>query len=217
MKLTDFADLLASEAPAPGGGSVSALCGALSASLSAMVANLTFDKKGFEKHKSAMEGIADRAQKLKAGFLLAVDDDMKAFNKIIEARRMAKGSDEEKQARENAIFAANKEAIAVPMQVLKNCRQALELAEVVIQDGNPNSLSDAGCAVLNAVAAAEGAYMNVLINASGLDKEGEEGKLRAQSAHEGSTAIVAIRKQARTLETNVFKKLEEGLLLEAAK
>ena len=215
--LADFLDELASDSAAPGGGSVSALCAALSASLSSMVANLTFDKKGFEKQKQAMEQTANQAQKLKSKFLLAVDDDMKAFNKIIEARRLPKGSEQEQNARHQAIFAANQEAIAVPLSVLKGCGEALGLAAAVIADGNPNSLSDAGCAVLNAVAAAEGAYMNVLINASGLSKEGEEGQVRAATAKAAVDAIVAVRKQAQSLQAAVLTKLEADLVLEAAK
>jgi glutamate formiminotransferase / formiminotetrahydrofolate cyclodeaminase len=215
--VAEFLDELASESAAPGGGSVSALCAALSAGLSSMVANLTFDKKGFEKQKPLMEQTASSAQQLKVKFLLAVDDDMKAFNKIIEARRMQKGSADEKAAREQAIFAANKEAIDVPMAVLKSCVKALDLAAIVIEHGNQNSLSDAGCAVLNAVAAAEGAYMNVMINASGLAKEGEEGKLRVLTAKSAAAEIAAVRKQAQSLQTMVLKKLEADLVLEAAK
>ncbi len=215
--LADFLDELASESAAPGGGSVSALCAALSVSLSAMVANLTYDKKGFEKHKHLMGKTANSGQSLKTRFLKAVDDDMKAFNKIIDARRMPKTSIEEKTARDLAILTANGAAIAVPMSVIEGCKQALELAAVVIEDGNPNSLSDAGCAVLNAVAAAEGAYMNVLINASGLSKDGEEGQLRISATQNATAQILTLRKLAQSLQSQVMKNLTGDLNLETAK
>ena len=212
--VSGFLDELASESAAPGGGSVSALCGALSAGLSAMVANLTFEKKGFEKHKQMMDDTAVKAQKLKARFRDAIDADMDAFNKIIEARRMPKGTAEEIAAREQAVFAANKGAIDVPFSVLKQCTEALALAAVVIEHGNPNSLSDAGCAVLNAVAAAEGAYMNVLINAGGLSKDGDEGKYRQEVAKTATDQIDSVRKKAQTLQNSVIATLGEGILLE---
>jgi glutamate formiminotransferase/formiminotetrahydrofolate cyclodeaminase len=212
--VSDFLDELASESAAPGGGSVSALCGALSAGLSAMVANLTFEKKGFEKHKQAMDEIAVKAQKLKARFRDAIDADMDAFNQIIEARRMAKGTPEEIAARDQAVFEANKGAIDVPFWVLNQCTEALELASAVIDNGNPNSLSDAGCAVLNAVAAAEGAYMNVLINAGGLSKEGDEGKYRQEIAKSATDRINAVRKRGQSLQNTVVERLSDGVVLE---
>ncbi|HEY9719301.1 MAG TPA: glutamate formimidoyltransferase, partial [Trichormus sp.] len=212
--VSDFLDELASESAAPGGGSVSALCGALSAGLSAMVANLTFEKKGFEKHKQAMDEIAVKAQKLKARFRDAIDADMDAFNQIIEARRMAKGTPEEIAARDQAVFEANKGAIDVPFSVLKQCTEALALASAVIDNGNPNSLSDAGCAVLNAVAAAEGAYMNVLINAGGLSKDGAEGKYRQEIAKSATDQINAVRKRGQSLQNTVLERLSDGVVLE---
>jgi glutamate formiminotransferase/formiminotetrahydrofolate cyclodeaminase len=207
--VSDFLDELASESPAPGGGSVAALCGALSASLSAMVANLTFEKKGFEKQKKLLEETGVKGQALKARFITAIDADTQAFNRIIEARRMAKSTADEIADRDQAIFAANKEAIDVPMSVLKACTEALDIASTVIEHGNPNSLSDSGCAVLNAVAAAEGAYFNVLINAGGLGQEGQEGTLRRDSLKQATATIQSIRKTAQALQKSVLEKLEQ--------
>jgi glutamate formiminotransferase/formiminotetrahydrofolate cyclodeaminase len=214
--VTALLDELAGESPAPGGGSVSALCGALSAGLSSMVANLTFEKKGFEKGKDAMESVANRAQRLKEFFLNAVDDDTKAFNQIVEARRLPKGSNAEVAARNDSLFAANERAIKVPLSVLTACEELLELAKVVIADGNPNSLSDAGCAVLNAVAAAEGAYMNVLINLSGLGREGKEGDLKKQVAGQAEAIIARVRKESTQLTEKTFETLESALKMKAA-
>jgi glutamate formiminotransferase/formiminotetrahydrofolate cyclodeaminase len=181
MSLSQFADELASESPAPGGGSVAALCGALSAALSAMVANLTHDKKGFENARGEMDDIASRGQALKKTFLTLVDDDTAAFNRIIEARRMPKGSDEEKQAREAAILEANKQATLVPLKVLQHTLTAVNLAQSVIEKGNPNSLSDGGVAASAARAAAEGAYYNVRINLSGIEDQSFNKETREQA------------------------------------
>ncbi len=214
--ISDFLDQLASESVAPGGGSVSALAGALSASLSSMVANLTFEKKGFESLKESMENIAIRAQQLKSRFALAVDADVLAFNKVVEARRLPKDSPEQVAAGRAALFVANKEAIDVPLSVVDMCGEALDLASLVISDGNPNSLSDAGCAVLNAVSAAEGAYMNVLINLAALEKDGEEGALRQKVITAATKQIKSLREKASSLNASVLQELEKGLLLETA-
>jgi glutamate formiminotransferase/formiminotetrahydrofolate cyclodeaminase len=211
--VTDFLDELASESPAPGGGSVSALCGALSASLTAMVANLSYEKKGLESHRPIMQATAVKAQELKAKLARAVDNDMQAFNKIIDARRLPKSSAEEIEIRRSALFAANKEAVIVPLQVLQDCSELVELAAVVVKDGNENSLSDAGCAVLNAVAAAEGAFMNVLINLAGFAKEGDEGLFRDQSGRTAALAISAIRQTSSLLKLTILGRLEDDLLL----
>jgi glutamate formiminotransferase/formiminotetrahydrofolate cyclodeaminase len=204
-------DELASESPAPGGGSVSALCGALSAGLSSMVANLTFDKKGFEKQKSLMDETANKAQRLKEFFVKAVDDDTAAFNQIVAARRMAKNNADEIQRREQAIFEANVQAIKVPMSILQSAEELLSLAEILLRDGNQNSLSDAGCAVLNAVAAGEGAYMNVLINLAGLSTDGSEGDFRKTAYADSELSINRLRKHASILTDETFGKLKNAL------
>jgi glutamate formiminotransferase / formiminotetrahydrofolate cyclodeaminase len=211
--VADFLDELASESPAPGGGSVSALCGALSASLTAMVANLSYEKKGLEKHRPKMQETAVRAQELKQKLARAVDNDMQAFNKIIDARRLPKTTPEEIETRANALFAANKEAVNVPLQVLQDCSALIDLAAVVVKDGNQNSLSDAGCAVLNAVAAGEGAFMNVLINLAGFAKDGEEGLFREQSGRTAALAISSVRQTSSSLKATVLGRLEDDLVL----
>lgn len=168
LTLVDFANELSSESPAPGGGSVAALCGSLSASLSSMVANLTFGKKGFESVNDTMDEIASRAQKLKDMFMRAIDEDTAAFNKIGEAARLPKDSQENKQLRMQAMELAQKEATLVPLRVLELSLKAVELAEVVAEKGNPNTLSDAGVAALTARTAGDAALYNVLINLPGI-------------------------------------------------
>jgi glutamate formiminotransferase/formiminotetrahydrofolate cyclodeaminase len=212
--VSDFMDELASESMAPGGGSVSALCAALSASLASMVANLTFEKKGYETNKPLMDELANKAQRLKSQFLQLIDADVVAFNKIIEARRLPKDSEIEIAARDKGMFAAIKEAIDVPFLILSQCQEALQIAETVIEKGNPNSLSDGGVAVLNAVSAAEGAYMNVLINLAGLGAHDEQGAFKAKIAHTSRELIEAIRNKGAAIKAAVYKKLEEGIVLD---
>jgi len=171
MRIDEFADLLSTDAPAPGGGSVAALCGALSGALSSMVGALTHGKKGYEKAFSDMEEAGIEGQRLKEQFIADVDRDTAAFNRVMDAMRMPKKSDEEKAAREAAIEEATKEATLVPLEVLRRTRAAAEIARRVVENGNRNSVSDAGVAALTARTAAEGAYLNVRINLAGIKDE----------------------------------------------
>jgi len=148
---------------------VAALLGALSAALSSMVAALTFTKKGMEDTRPTMEVVGRRGQALKDWFLDAVDRDTDAFNGVLAAIRLPRKTDPDRETRDEAMAAANQGATLVPLEVLEHCVQALELAVVVVRDGNPNSVTDAGVASVSAVAAAEGASLNVRINLAGLD------------------------------------------------
>ncbi|HUT07483.1 MAG TPA: glutamate formimidoyltransferase [Candidatus Latescibacteria bacterium] len=168
LTLREFADELSMDSPAPGGGSVAALCGALSAALSAMVANLTVGKKGFEEVRGVMIATAVRAQALKDELLEAVDRDTRAFNKVMEAFRLPKTTPEQAFEKERAVEEANKEATLVPLEVLEKAGEAVALARVAAAKGNKNSVSDAGVAGLAGQAAGEGAYYNVLINLAGI-------------------------------------------------
>ncbi|RME27632.1 MAG: glutamate formimidoyltransferase [Deltaproteobacteria bacterium] len=179
----DFVDTLASRAPAPGGGSVAALCGALSAGLVAMVGQLTTGKKGYEAQAEAQNDAAVAAQALKEGFLADIDADTAAFNGIMAAFALPKGTPEEKRARRAAIQAATREAIEVPLRVLERTVQALPLIEVALQ-GNDNARSDAAVAALTARACAEGAFYNVRINLGSFRDEAfaAEARQRADAA-----------------------------------
>ncbi|MCK4549526.1 MAG: cyclodeaminase/cyclohydrolase family protein, partial [Candidatus Krumholzibacteria bacterium] len=187
MTATHFADVLSTDAPAPGGGSVAALCGALSGALSAMVGALTHGKKGYEETFDEMERVGVEAQRLKLEFLADVDRDTDAFNSVMDAMRMKKKTDEQKAARAAAIEETTKQATLIPMNVLRRTKHAAELARVVAEKGNANSASDAGVAALTARTAAEGAYLNVIINLPGIEDEKfkseiskEAGKVRAE-------------------------------------
>ena len=170
--LRAFADELSMDSPAPGGGSVAALCGALSAGLSSMVANLTVGKKGYEKAFTEMKKTAVRAQRLKDEYLGQVDLDADAFNRVMDAVRLPKTTEDQKKERDAAVESVTKEATLVPFQVLEKSIELLKLAKKAAQKGNRNSMSDAGVAALAARAAAEGAYYNVRINLPGIQDEG---------------------------------------------
>lgn len=205
LSLSDFVDELASDSVAPGGGSVAALAGALSASLSAMVGNLTYEKKGFEKSKPILNELSESGQNLKTAFLQDVDNDMNAYNRIVESRRLPKGSPEEAKARDLAIHNATVEATLVPLGVLKRCEEALKLVDTAIDKGNPNSLSDAGVAGLMALAAAEGAYYNVLINLAGFDKEHSD--FVRKTAKEADALLESVRRQSGKAASRVQDQL----------
>lgn len=180
MTVTGFADLLSTDSPAPGGGSVAALCGALSGALSSMVGALTHGKKGYEKAFDEVEEIGVEGQRLKDDFLADVDRDTEAFNNVMAAMRLPKKTDEDKAARAAAIDEANKEATLVPLNVLRRTIEAAEIARRIVGIGNKNSVSDAGVAALTARTAAEGAYLNVAINLPGINDE----KFRTQTLAE---------------------------------
>ncbi|MBT4333268.1 MAG: glutamate formimidoyltransferase [Candidatus Cloacimonetes bacterium] len=171
MTLTGFCDELSTDSPAPGGGSVAALCSAMSGALSAMVSNLTFSKKGYEKVWEEAKEFSEIGQSIKERSLIAIDTDTQAFYDMMDAARLPKKTDEAKKIRANAIQEATKKAILVPLETLEISLQAAELAAKVAKIGNTNALSDAGVAAITANAAAKSAYLNVKINMGSIDDE----------------------------------------------
>lgn len=169
MKLNAFADETASESPAPGGGSISAYAGALGISLATMVANLSASKKGWEERWKEFSEWAEKGQAIKNQLLNLVDEDTKAFNKIMEAFSLPKTTDAEKAERKNAIQAATKFAIEIPFKVMQLSYESMAIIKAMAENGNPNSVSDAGVGALCARAAVMGAFLNVKINAAGYD------------------------------------------------
>ncbi|MGE0637388.1 MAG: glutamate formimidoyltransferase [Bacteroidia bacterium] len=169
MNLADFADETASESPAPGGGSISAYVGALGISLGTMVANLSSHKQGWDERWEEFSDWAEKGQKIKDELLKLVDEDTNAFNKIMSAFGLPKATDEEKKARKQAIQDATKYATEVPFKVMQLSCSSLEIIKAMAETGNPNSVSDAGVGALCARSAVMGAFLNVKINASGLD------------------------------------------------
>jgi len=194
--VADFVDECSMDSPAPGGGSVAALSGALGAGLACMVANLTVGKKGYESAWEEMKRVAVQAQGLKDRFVAAVDRDTDAFNEVMAAFKLPKGTPEQKQARDAAVLEATKRATLVPLDVLKMVPDALAAALAVAQRGNKNSASDAGVAAGALRTAAEGAWLNVRINLAGIFDEDFKRRVRA----EGLSALDAARKAADEVE-----------------
>ena len=169
MNLATFADETASESPAPGGGSISAYVGSLGVSLATMVANLSSHKKGWDNRWQEFSIWAEKGQSLKDQLINLVDADTKAFNEIMSAFNLPKSTDEEKKKRTQCIQEATKYAIEVPFKVMQLSFESMDLIKTMAIEGNPNSVSDAGVGALCARSAVIGAFMNVRINASGLD------------------------------------------------
>jgi len=168
MAVARFVDEVSTESPAPGGGSVAALMGSLGAALATMVANLTVGKTGYERAWAELAGMAERGQALKDRLARAVDEDTAAFNRVMEAMRLPKGTPEQLAERSRAIETANKAAASVPLQTARLCLETIALADLAARKGNRNSASDAGVAALAARAGVEGAVLNVLTNLGGI-------------------------------------------------
>lgn len=165
--LTAFADETASESVAPGGGSISAYVGVLGVSLGTMVANISAHKVGWDDKIDYFSEMADKGQILKERLLKLVDDDTAAFNKIMAVFQMPKDTASEKAARKTAMDAATREAIEVPLQVMRAALESMDMIREMAVNGNPNSVSDAGVGALCVRTAVEGAALNVRINCSG--------------------------------------------------
>lgn len=175
MTVKGFAEETSRESPAPGGGSVAAYMGALGAALGTMVANLSSHKPGWDDRWEEFSRWADKGQALSDELLVLVDEDTRAFNKIMEAFGLPKKTDEDKRLRSEAIQAATLFATQVPLQTMQAAFGAFELCQAMAEHGNPNSVSDAGVGALAARAAVLGAGLNVKINAASLkDREAAE-------------------------------------------
>ena len=171
MRLHEFANELSTDSPAPGGGSVSALAGALAASLAAMVANLTHGNKNYKTSWREMEDVAVIGQKIKKQLLNLIDEDTDAFNRMMDAMRLPKKKEEDRRIRDAAIEEATKSATMVPFQVMEQSLQAMKLCKAVAEMGNINAVSDAGVGALLGNAAVHGAFLNVKINLPGIDEK----------------------------------------------
>ena len=166
--VVQFAEHLAADSPAPGGGSAAALAGALAASLTGMVGRLTAGRAKFAEVDATMRAIATQADAQRTALLTLVDADAAAFEEVMAAFRWPRASAEQKAARSTAIQAAYKGAIAVPLQTLTAAVDLLRLLVIVTEVGNPNAITDGGVGALLAEAAAQGAALNVRVNLSAL-------------------------------------------------
>ncbi|HPA30450.1 MAG TPA: glutamate formimidoyltransferase [Bacteroidia bacterium] len=189
MRLNAFVDETASESPAPGGGSIAAYCGSLGVALATMVANLSASKKGWEERWNEFSDWADKGQKIKKQLLHLVDEDTVAFNKIMDAFKLPKATDQEKADRKQAVAEATRYAIEVPLSVMKISLQSMELIEAMATNGNPNSVSDAGVGAMCARTAVLGAGLNVRINAA---------------AYSDKTFVETVLKQAAEMENKAI-------------
>jgi len=178
MDLREFCNETLSDSPAPGGGSVAALMGALGVSLGGMVANLSAGKRGWDDKLDYFSEWAVKGQRLKDELLFLVDEDTAAFNKVMAAFGLPKDSAEEKAARSKAIQSANKYAAEIPLKVMETASRSYELLAEMAEKGNPASISDVGVGLLATRACIEGAAMNVRINLSSLKDENVKAALQ---------------------------------------
>ncbi len=199
MNLREFANETASESPAPGGGSVSAYVGALGISLATMVANLSSAKKGWEDRFSQFSDWAEKGQAIKDNLLRLVDEDTRAFNRIMDSYKLPKGSKE----RKDAVEAATRKAIEVPFEVMKTTLESFDIIMTMVEKGNPNSISDAGVAAHCARAAVSGAWLNVRINAGNLEDKAFVNKIM----EDGEKMV----KKAERFEKEVLKMVDQKM------
>ena len=203
MNVTDFANETASESPAPGGGSISAYIGALGASLGTMVANLSSHKRGWDHRWEEFSIVAEKGQQKKDELLKLVDEDTNAFNKIMDAFRMPKKTEDEKEARQKAINEATRYGIEVPYQVMKTSFESMEVMKEMAEKGMESSISDAGVGAISALAAVRGAYLNVKINTKDF-----EDKAFVDETLENAQKIID---QAQKKEQEILELVEKNL------
>jgi len=203
MNGREFLNELASESPAPGGGSVAAYAGAMGAGLVSMVGNLTVHKRKFRNLMETLVPISAEAQQIKDELRDAIDADTEAFNDILTAMRLPKSTDEEIKARDKAVEDANKGAADVPFITVKQARRVLDLAKVIIKKGNPNSITDGAVGAAVAYAAVKGAEWNVRINLQSVQDEAYKKRIE-----EELTRLVA---ESKKLFDDVVAKMDEVL------
>jgi len=197
MSVQDFVEETASESPAPGGGSVSAAMGALGAALATMVANLSAHKRGWDARWEEFSDWAEKGKARYAELLHLIDEDTQAFNRIMDAMGLPKGTEAERAAREQAIQTATRQAIEVPFRVMETALAAMDVIEAMAAIGNPNSVSDAGVGALAACAAVRGAYLNVKINCGALADKAFVADILARGAE--------LERQARAREAQILE------------
>lgn len=189
--INQFMDELASSAPAPGGGSVAALAGAMGAALVSMVCNLTIGKKKYADVEEEIKAILEQSETLRREFLNLLEADVAAYTKVSEAMKMPRETEEQKVVREEALDKALKEATEVPLRVAEACVKVIDLCRPVAEKGNVNAVSDAGVAVVMAEAGLRSAALNVLINLGWLKDEAfkKEAQARLDKLLEGKAQL----------------------------
>ena len=180
MTVSQFADVMASDAPAPGGGSASALNGAIGAGLAAMVCALTVGKKKYVEFEGLAKETEGKALALKDKFVAIIDTDTEAFNAVSAVFTMPKDTDEQKAARKAAMLEALKGCTISPYQMMELAAEALELVSALVGKSNATAASDLGCAALNLKSAIQGAWLNVCININGMADQAFADEYRAK-------------------------------------
>ena len=180
MTVSQFADVMASDAPAPGGGSASALNGAIGAGLAAMVCALTVGKKKYVEFEGLAKETEEKALALKDKFVAIIDTDTEAFNAVSAVFTMPKDTDEQKAARKAAMLEALKGCTISPYQMMELAAEALELVSSLVGKSNATAASDLGCAALNLKSAIQGAWLNVCININGMADQAFADEYRAK-------------------------------------
>ncbi|MFA5033843.1 MAG: cyclodeaminase/cyclohydrolase family protein [bacterium] len=203
VSLQGFISELASNSPAPGGGSAAALSGTIGTALVCMVAELTIGKEKYKEVEAEMQEALNKGKEIKDRFFTFIEEDEQAFNKVMSGYKLPKNTDEEKQIRSNAIQSALKEAVNVPLEVIRNVRIAIELAFLCASKGNTNSISDAGVAGLELHASALGALYNVLINLGSIKDE----NFKTQVKTESEKLIKEVNEFAELIEKTVLSKI----------
>ena len=203
LTVSSFANLLGSDAPAPGGGSTAALEGALGAALSAMVSALTLGRKKYADYQELAESANAAASALKEKFLVAMDHDTAVFNKFGDAMAMPKNTDEEKAIRSQKMQEALVECTESPYHMMELCVEALELCETLVGKTNANAMSDLGVSALSLGAAIRGAWLNVLINVGGIKDEAMANHYRADGK--------ALLEKGMALSEAIYQKIEAAL------
>jgi glutamate formiminotransferase/formiminotetrahydrofolate cyclodeaminase len=204
MTLREFVEETASESAAPGGGSVSALAGALGASLGTMVANLSSHKRGWDDRWEEFSDWAEKGKFYYNTLLACVDEDTQAFNQVMEAFGLPKATNDEKSIRKAAIQEATLHAMLVPLKVMQLACDSMEVMLAMSQIGNPNSVSDAAVGAICARAAVRGAWLNVKINAGGLDDKEKVEDILAEAAE--------IAAKAQILEEEILTIADEKIM-----
>lgn len=199
--LQSFLDQVASAEPAPGGGTVAALSGALGAALVAMVCRLTIGKKGYEAVSVEMQTILSRAEALQHELTELMQADTDAYARVLDAYKLPRTTEDERIVRTGAIQSALEHATDVPLRVAECCVQVLDLARVVAEKGNKNALSDGGVGMLMAEAGLRGAAFNVLINLSGIHDATFRQDRRAR--------VTALQEQATPIAREILRIVEQ--------
>ena len=203
LTVNDFLKQLSSDAPAPGGGSASALAGALAAALVNMVANLTRGKEKFAEVEDEMVKLAQDAEDIRQQLMSLMEEDTKAFQQVMSAFRLPKETENEKKQRQDKIQEAMIYAAEVPLKTAQTALKVLELAQIAAEKGNPNAISDAGVAALLAWAGVEGAALNVKINLGSIKNEKIQQQLEA--------AIDAVTSTAKELRDKIVLEVKAKL------